>query len=245
MNKYARSWTFWLVLILVIIVLLAVFVGKADGKFYEFSSVKKVVKASVENIQDDIDNKRDSDVIYEISNDIQQVEDDEDDYYSDEQDDDEQYHDEREINILPNLPSRFMSEVSVGDASGIKRTKPERICRETLEKIYKKKFSRSYPEWLRNPVSNRRLELDCYNDELKIACEYNGYQHYVWPNHYKMTKEQFMAQNERDNFKLDACDENGVYLITVPYNVPYDMIPDYIDYYLPHNVKRRQKYGIN
>ena len=133
----------------------------------------------------------------------------------------------------------------MGDPSCVKRSKPEKICRETLEKIYKKKFSRIRPDWLRNPETNRKLELDCYNDELKLALEYNGIQHYEWPNFTRMTKEEFLAQNRRDIFKIDTCDANGIYLITVPNNVQYDLIPDYINYYLPHNVQRRQQFGID
>ena len=35
------------------------------------------------------------------------------------------------------------------------------------------------------------------------------------------------------------CDVNGVYLITVPYNVPHDKIKSYIQYYLPENYHQR------
>jgi len=42
-------------------------------------------------------------------------------------------------------------------------------------------------------------------------------------------------------FKVEACDRNGVYLITVPYNVPEHLIKEYIIYYLPENVKARQQ----
>lgn len=218
---YAKSWIFWLIVILIIIILLAIFVGPGNSKFYEFSGIKNIIHSQIEDIAGE-----------RIQPEFRLVE------------DQEEVEEDDEINIEPYLPPTFLSEVSVGEPSGTRRSKPEEICKQTLERIYKKKFSRIRPDWLRNPETNRCLELDCYNEELQIACEYNGIQHYKWPNQYSMTKEEFLAQNRRDNFKIDTCDALGIYLITVPYNVPYDLIPDYINYYLPHNVQRRQEYGL-
>ncbi len=244
MNKYAKSWIFWLVLIMIVIILLAFFVSRGDSKYYELSSVDKVVQPLIYDINNDVNYKVRPGTQYRISENPEQYE---NEYYENSGYSEGEYiqeYPEEHINLEPELPPTFLSEPSVGDPSGINRTKPEKICRDALEKIYKRKFSRVHPEWLRNPESNRKLELDCYNDELKIACEYNGPQHYVWPNHFPMTREQFLAQNRRDNFKINRCDEMGVYLITVPYNVPNDLIPDYINHYLPHNVQRRRDYGI-
>ena len=46
-----------------------------------------------------------------------------------------------------------------------------------FEKIYNKKFAKCKPLWLKNQRGSQ-LELDGYNDELKIAFEYQGRQHY-------------------------------------------------------------------
>ena len=43
----------------------------------------------------------------------------------------------------------------------------------------------------------------------------------------------------REQLKVDLCDLNGIYLISVPYNVPIEQIEDYIIYYLPENVQQR------
>lgn len=230
MYNYAKSWVFWLILIVIVIILLAAFVGTGNSKHYEFSGIKNIIRSQIEDLQNNDINE----IEYRISNNETNL------HY----DEDITECDEDHIELEPHLPPAFLPDVSVGDPSGIRRSKPEEICKKTLEKIYGKKFSRIKPEWLRNPETNRKLELDCYNDELKIACEYNGIQHYKWPNQYSMTREEFLAQNRRDNFKIDTCDAMGIYLITVPYNVPYDLIPDYINYFLPHNVKRRQEFGI-
>jgi len=118
-------------------------------------------------------------------------------------------------------------------------SKGEELCKKVIEEIYEKPFYCVRPDFLKNPETNRNLELDCYNDELKIAVEFNGSQHYKWPNYTNQTYEDFIKQVRRDQFKVEACDKNGVYLITVPYNVPKHAIKDYIHYYLPENVKNR------
>lgn len=159
--------------------------------------------------------------------------------------DDGYYEEEEVIDLEPDLPPAFLPDKSVGEESMVPRSKPEKICRRTLEKIYKKKFSRIRPDWLRNPKTGRNLEIDCYNDELKIGLEYNGVQHYKWPNFTKMSRQQFLDQVDRDHFKINKCDEMGVYLITVPYNIPNRLIPDYIKHWTPEKVMDRQKYGID
>jgi len=118
-------------------------------------------------------------------------------------------------------------------------SKGERTCCQTMERIYGVPFSSKWPEWLRNPETGRTLELDCYNDELKLAIEYNGEQHYKWPNFTNQTYEQFINQIRRDSLKVDLCDRQGVYLISVPYNVPHDKIPAYIMSYLPETIRKR------
>lgn len=121
-----------------------------------------------------------------------------------------------------------------------KQSKPELRCREILEEIYGEPFFCIRPDFLKNPETKRNCELDCYNHELGIALEYNGPTHYTWPNWTGQTKEQFIQQVRRDQFKIKSCDANGVYLITVPYNVPNHKLKDYITYYLPENELKRQ-----
>lgn len=116
--------------------------------------------------------------------------------------------------------------------SGRRESKGERICRATLENIYGVPFPNIRPDFLINPETGARLELDCYNKDLGIAVEYNGEQHYKFPNRFSKTKKDFINQVRRDMLKAELCDRNKIYLITVPYNVPHDMIPGYIVYFL-------------
>lgn len=115
----------------------------------------------------------------------------------------------------------------------------ERMCCYTMASIYGVPFSSVRPDWLENPETGEKLELDCYNDELKIAVEYNGEQHYKWPNFTNQTYQQFINQVRRDEYKMDECDRNGVYLIVVPFNVPYENIPAYIMSHLPETIQKR------
>jgi len=131
------------------------------------------------------------------------------------------------------------NNVTNNNTNNIRCSKGEKLCREAIEEIYNKPFPRCRPNFLKNPETKRNLELDCYNDELKIAVEYNGIQHYKWPNFTGQSQEDFVKQIRRDKFKVETCDANGVYLITVPYNVPHEDIKNYIKYYLPENFYQR------
>lgn len=115
----------------------------------------------------------------------------------------------------------------------------ERLCCQTMERIYEAPFETIRPDWLINPETGEKLELDCYNEELQIAVEYNGEQHYTWPNFTNQTYQQFINQVRRDQLKIELCDRNGVYLIVVPYNVSHDKIPEFIISHLPETLQKR------
>lgn len=119
------------------------------------------------------------------------------------------------------------------------RSKGESVCCRFMERKYGKPFISVRPNFLKNPETGANMEIDCYNDELKLGIEYNGSQHYVWPNYTNQTYEDFIKQIRRDRLKVELCDANDVYLITVPYNVPHNMIDKYIEYHLPESVEAR------
>ncbi len=111
-----------------------------------------------------------------------------------------------------------------------KDSKGEIVCRKVLEKIFGKPFPKSRPDMLRNPVTggSYNLELDCYNEELKLACEYNGIQHYQFTPFFHRNKDAFENQKYRDYMKRTMCRDNGITLIEVPYNVKLEEIENYI-----------------
>lgn len=79
-------------------------------------------------------------------------------------------------------------------------------------------FSRSKPKWL-----THNLELEIYNDSLKIAVEYQGHEHYEYHHDIHKNKVGFKYQNRMNKLKAKLCKQNGVCLVVVPYfcvNIP-------------------------
>jgi hypothetical protein len=109
-------------------------------------------------------------------------------------------------------------------------SKGEVECRRVMQKIFDKPFYKSRPRFLNNPVTfgTNNLELDCYNEELKIAVEYDGAQHFKFIPYFHKTQEAFMNQRYRDYMKDQMCKENGIILIRVPYTVKIPQIEGYI-----------------
>ena len=100
----------------------------------------------------------------------------------------------------------------------------ERRCRKWLESYFGRPFIKIRPEWLKNPVYGRNLELDCYNEELGLAVEYNGKQHYSYVSKFhKKGKKDLQYSKWKDALKHKLCNEHGVYLIIVPYTHFYDI----------------------
>lgn len=95
----------------------------------------------------------------------------------------------------------------------------ERACRKFLESKFKRPFPKARPNFLRNSVTGTNLELDCFNEDLKLAVEYNGQQHYQYTPYFHKNKEAFHNQMYRDETKRRLCRENGITLIEVPHTV--------------------------
>lgn len=93
----------------------------------------------------------------------------------------------------------------------------EKICRAIFELAFNKEFKkvRNIP----NPYNKHSLELDGYNDELKLAFEYNGEQHYkkVDFNGHIMTNQKLKDTQNRDQIKVNYCKLNNIILIVIPY----------------------------
>lgn len=105
----------------------------------------------------------------------------------------------------------------------------EQKCKEFVQFYFQKPFEKERPEFLRNPVTGENLELDLFNQELMLAVEYNGAQHYKYNAFmHKNSRERFYNQQYRDILKKDMCDKMGVRLVVVPYNVPEDQIAGFL-----------------
>lgn len=97
--------------------------------------------------------------------------------------------------------------------------KTEKICREIIEKIFNKPF----PQYRFKNKEDNTFIWDGYNEELNIAFEYHGIQHYEFPNYFHRTEDDFIMQIERDNDKGLYAEENGIKLIIIPYTENYHL----------------------
>jgi hypothetical protein len=86
----------------------------------------------------------------------------------------------------------------------------EQLTRTIIEKLFQRVFKKVRPDWLEG------LELDGYNDDLLLAYEYQGIQHYTEDKHFHRTDTAFAEQQERDAKKKTLC-EYKIALIIVPY----------------------------
>lgn len=108
-----------------------------------------------------------------------------------------------------------------------KDSKGEIECRRVVEEIFKRPFKKIRPDFLKN-ANGHNLELDIYNDELKLAVEYNGRQHYEFVPYFHRTRDSFNNQKQRDFIKRLLCEKNNINLIEVPYTVKIEDIKYFI-----------------
>ncbi len=98
-------------------------------------------------------------------------------------------------------------------------SKGEARTRAFLETYFRQPFGKVRPNFLNNDVTGGRfnMEIDCYNENLKLGVEYNGRQHYEYTPHFHPTKDAFYNQKYRDKLKRIYCNERGITLIEIPY----------------------------
>ena len=92
------------------------------------------------------------------------------------------------------------------------RWKTEEQCKKLLEQKLGFEFKKT-----RFICNDKRYEWDGYNKEHKIAFEYQGYQHYIFPNKFHKTELQYLKAKQRDLDKLQYAKENNIKLIIIPY----------------------------
>lgn len=124
---------------------------------------------------------------------------------------------------------RIHIEEEKGRSSGKRpsgpHSKTEEKCRRIIESIYGLPFPPCERFVINSRTSTEKkknyLTLDGYNPSLRIAFEYQGPQHYHYPNYLsrqgKMTREQFLEGIERDRLKKAACKAAGITLLIIPY----------------------------
>jgi len=92
-------------------------------------------------------------------------------------------------------------------------SRPERLVRTYFEQMFGRAFPRVRPKWLRN-VTGLPMELDGYCEELALAFEHQG------PQHYRRSGGSFTTNIEqiqkRDRLKRRLCKRRGIALIEIP-----------------------------
>lgn len=140
---------------------------------------------------------------------------------------------------LPTLPDGLTNGIASGMvvSSATAKAKPagtytnnkaEEECRAIFQKTFRASFPPVRPDFLKSPKTGRNLEIDIYNDDLKIACEYNGPQHYKYFPMWHKTKNDFYSQVKRDDWKRRKMKEHGIRLIEVPYWIKSNRLEEYI-----------------
>lgn len=109
-------------------------------------------------------------------------------------------------------------------------SKGENKAREIIEKLTGKRFYKTRPSFLKNPITGAFLELDIFNPEVLggLAIEYDGEQHDKYNKFLHKTKEAFRNQQYRDYIKSSLCKQNNIKLIRIPHDVKLNQIENYI-----------------
>lgn len=99
-----------------------------------------------------------------------------------------------------------------------KTSKSEEITRAILQNLFESPFPKKRPSWLRNS-RGRQMELDGYCEELGVAFEYQGIQHFKKIGLYGGDLPQRIAD---DTTKAKLCQRNKVRLLIFTYKDDFD-----------------------
>lgn len=91
----------------------------------------------------------------------------------------------------------------------------EVFIRNFLETHYKRKFSKTNPNWLINPLTGKRLEIDCFNKSMNLAVEVNGIFHYKIVSATGRKLKSLIKTKKRDKIKRKIIRSKGIILIVL------------------------------
>ena len=106
-----------------------------------------------------------------------------------------------------------------------KAGKSEEVTRTVFEQLLGRRFPKKRPRWLRNS-RGRQMELDGYCEELGVAFEYQGRQHYEELTHFEGNLAQRIEDDQR---KVELCRENDVTLMAISYEVPLTEMASHVE----------------
>ena len=103
----------------------------------------------------------------------------------------------------------------------------ERLCRYYIEELTKLKFPKARPAWLINAKGNL-MELDGYCEQISLAFEHQGQQHYKAVEHFNRRQETLQRRIEDDQKKKDLCVAHEVELLEIPFYVGDEELLEWI-----------------
>ena len=87
---------------------------------------------------------------------------------------------------------------------------PQREMNERIDKLFNTYSYHNYrPKWLRNPLTDNKLEIDFYYPKFKIGFEYNG------AYHFDESRSDHDYIKFKDTEKIKICRKNKVDLIVL------------------------------
>ncbi|CAH1767693.1 11417_t:CDS:2 [Entrophospora sp. SA101] len=108
--------------------------------------------------------------------------------------------------------------------------KRENLCRRIVTKYLGPPSENRWPDFLRTPEYPNGLELDIPYYNYGFAIEVQGEQHAKYHEFFhKKNPNNFIKQQERDQLKVELCEENWIVLRYVwYYEDPYIVIPEHL-----------------
>lgn len=91
----------------------------------------------------------------------------------------------------------------------------ERICRVFFEQLFERPFPKRRPVWLTSSEGSR-LELDGYCEELGLAFEHQGEQHYRAVTGLYTDSDKLRQRRALDQRKRYLCKKRGICLVEIP-----------------------------
>jgi hypothetical protein len=91
----------------------------------------------------------------------------------------------------------------------------EAKSRSLIEQSCGVKITKDRPLWMRNPDTNRPLELDGLSESIGLAFEYQGVQHSTYVKFFHRTIELFEKLRARDSLKDAICSSRGLILFKI------------------------------
>jgi hypothetical protein len=109
----------------------------------------------------------------------------------------------------------------------------ENAVRLLLEHLIGEPLTKARPSWLVNSGGNQ-MELDGYNEELGLAFEYQGEQHFYFVPFFHESKADFHRRLEDDKLKKKLCKARDIVLLCPDYLLD----PDGLEFFLRSELTR-------